>query len=730
MKAKEEAELAEIAAQASAAMQEKRAARARQLQEQEVDSPEPPSPVSPAQNDGPGSSRSALDAPPLPPVHPPPPARHPPGICAFLARAHDSICRPPSTKSTKFGDLDAMVDAPAKPGAAQVAPKMAFNTQSVQDKVRQKEKQVQRTMDLLRALENAKLETDTGYVQLQGAMRPRSYTHELLKGAGLKYRRGKPVFHEHSGPRRSASALSYYDEHSGSRRSSSALSYYDDDNSAPRRYRAQGSSMAVVNRRTRSTTPSDHPGQKMRSSALSNPDASVESEGARGILRASSRPSTLAPLPGRGQTPGLHSLSISLPVLCKLKSSETAALTEATRELTEEELKQGKLDADLDDDDPLMEEPTVIAKRRLQASQADLARGIALGVTPSSLLLTTKSTRSTIEQHVIHHDGEARDVMRRVENILGDVFGVDIRDHCIPIRVTSMLPEVTNTSILQKSRLNAHTLDCAPRAVCVKSENSLPQGMGRQLHSAAYYMNEESAAAGKVRVAQAATELASLRESVTELSHKRRKHTDPHIREEAEAEFKAAVEAVENKEAELLRLRGQLNSVRPPAGGLGGIKLPPMDHQWVKADVSVARAHQRVHRDVHEILVLGGMSSYQLAGEVAKAIGSAFLFLEHYDGLDSHTEGAFCELCSYVLAREEKSQLMKAAGVIHEKIAELEGELKYTEEELKVLEQHVQEAHKEREEADEAELHAKHTVKMTKSSRLSFGTLSRSQQTK
>ena len=42
-------------------------------------------------------------------------------------------------------------------------------------------------MDLLRALENARLETGTGYVQLQEAVRPKSYTHELLKTKHMKY---------------------------------------------------------------------------------------------------------------------------------------------------------------------------------------------------------------------------------------------------------------------------------------------------------------------------------------------------------------------------------------------------------------------------------------------------------------------------------------------------------------------------------------------------------------
>jgi len=674
LKAQEEIELAEIARQASAALQAKRAARAKQLLALEEDSLEPRIPTTAGPLNGPSA----------------------PGPPKFGA-------------SAEHGEVQAAGLIKNQSGTSKT-----FNTQSVQEKVRQKEKQVQRTMNLLRALENAKFETDHGYVQLQGAIRPRSYTHEVLKGAGMKYRRGKPVFN------------------SDSRRSASALAYYEDDDTAPRRYRAQGSRIAVVDRRAKSATPGDNVGQK-----LSNLETSTESEGARRSLRASFRPSTLAPLTGTSQTrasTGSDSLAISLPVLCKLKSSETAALTEATRPRTAEELKQTQLDTDLDQDDPLMEESKVIAQKRLQASRTELAKGIALGVTTNSILLSTQSTRSTIEHHIITHNGEARDVMRRVENILGDIFSIDIRHHGIPIRVTDMLPEVLNISVLQKSRLNAHLLECAPRAVCVKSESSLPQGMGRHLHAAAYYKREEGAAGGQARVAKVATELANLRESITELSHKRRKHTDPLIREQAEAQFKAAVEAVEKKESELQGLRDQLNSssaskgslggvllnsLSAPTISLGGVKLPPMDHQRVQVDASVARAHQPVHRNVHEILALRGMSSYQLAGEVAKAIGSAFLFLEHYDGLDSHTEGAFCELCSYMLAREEKSQLMQKAGVIHEKIAELEGELKYTEEELKVLEQHVKEAHKEREEADEAGLHAKHTVTITKTCTLS-----------
>lgn len=666
LKAQEEVELAEIARKASAALQAKRAARAKQLLALEED--EPRRPTAAGSLNGPSS----------------------PGPPKFAV-------------SAELGEVQAAGLIKSQSGTFKT-----FNTQSVQERVRQKEKQVQRTMNLLRALENAKFETDNGYVQLQGAIRPRSYTHEVLKGAGMKYRRGKPVFN------------------SDSKRSASALAYYEEDDTAPRRYRAQGSKMAVVDRRARSATPGDHAGQK-----LSKLETSTESERARRSLRASSRPSTLAPLTGTSQTCAFtcsDSLAISLPVLCKLKSSETAALTEATRPRTAEELKQTQLDTDLDHDDPLMEEPKVIAQKRLQASRTDLAKGIALGVSTNSILLSTQSTRSMIEHHIITHNGEARDVMRRVENVLGDIFSIDIRHHGIPIRVTDMLPEVLNISVVQKSRLNAHLLECAPRAVCVKREISLPQGMGRHLHASAYYKREEGAAGVQGRVAKVATELANLRESITELSNKRRKHTDPLIREQAEAQFKAAVEAVEKKESELQGLRDQVNSSSAPKGSLGGVllnslsaptvslggvKLPPMDHQRVQVDASVARAHQPVHRNVNEILALRGMSSYQLAGEVAKAIGSAFLFLEHYDGLDSHTEGAFCELCSYVLAREEKSQLMQKAGVIHEKIAELEGELKYTEEELKVLEQHVKEAHKEREEADEAELHAKHTVRVS-----------------
>ena len=508
-----------------------------------------------------------------------------------------------------------------------------FRTKSVFEKAQDKEKEVQRTMNLLRALESSRLKTEAGACQMQDAMRPKSYTHELLKNAGLHYRRGKPVFEVLPGTKRSTSALAYVD-----------------DANEPLRFRAQGSRTSIVNRRSRSATPGDQT-QLSRPFAAREGNTSASSNGPSGILRSSLRPKTLAPLAGTSRSSGgleVESLSISLPVLCKIKSSETAMLAEATREV-----RHSELESELSSLDPTEEEPEVIAQKRLKASRIGMARRITQGISNHSILLTTQATQSTVEHRIVKHDGEARDTMRRVENILGDIFGIDIRGHGIQIRVTDSMSEIESTTVMQKSKLNAHVLDCAPRAVCVKTAISLPMGMGRLLHTAAYYKEEPP---------------------------------------------KPSVQS------EILS--------RPPSDGLGRVKLPPMDHQRVNVEASVAHAHHTVHREVDEILVLRGMSSYQLAGEIAKAVGSAFLFLEQYDGLDAQTEGAFCELCSYLWAKEEKKQLMAASGTITEKVVELEGELRFVESELEVLQQHVKEAHKEREEANEAELHARKTVRI------------------
>jgi hypothetical protein len=351
-------------------------------------------------------------------------------------------------------------------------------------------------------------------------------------------------------------------------------------------------------------------------------------------------------------------LSISLPVLCNRRSSETGELKAVLTAPDAQQEKQEKLDVDLDDD-PDNQEPEVIAKKRLKSSRAELAKKIALGMDESTILLSTKATLSTIEHHIITHDGDARDKMRRVESILGDVYGIDIRKYGIPIRVTDSMSEIMRAHLAQKSRLNAHTLDVAPRAAFTKNEITLPKGMGRHLHTAAYYQNQDitDAVGDRPRSSPAKTE-----------------------------------------------------GDRPLSSRSGRIRLPPMEHQRLKVEASVARAHVSVHRDVEEIIVLRGMSSYQLSSEVAKVVGRAFLFLEHYDGLDAHTEGAFCELCSYLWAREEKSQLIVAAEKTHVKIAELECQLNFVRDEIKVLEVHVKEAHREREEANAAELHAKKTL--------------------
>ena len=504
-------------------------------------------------------------------------------------------------------------------------------------------------MDLLRALENARLPVGRGgFLQLQEAVRPRSYTHELLKGAGLKYRRGKPVFEDSVNVRRSASALSYVDG--------------PDHHSGRHRYREQGTgSVAVVDRRSRSATPGLNQPHSMVVSLHSElgsqleTNASATVRGPRGILRSSSRPAALAPLNApfsmAGQQHGIkQSLSISLPVLCKLKTSETAALAAATAEPDAETIKQNQIDADLDDDDTLKEDFQTVANNRLKASKAALAKKIVLSINNNSILLNTMATRCTIEHHIVTHIGEARDTMRRVLHILGDIFGIDIREYGIPIRVTDSVAEIRDSNMMQKTRLNAHSLDCAPRAACIKTEILLPKGMGRHLHTAAYYKEDAP--------------------------------------------------------------KGDLGGMTTPntSGGSGKIKLPPMGHQRVNAEASVARAHAKVHRDVEEFVVVRGMSRYQLSGEIAKVVGSAFLFLEYYEGLDAHTEGAFCELCSYIWAKEEKAQLLTATAGMHMRLVELESELEYVQQELALLQVQVANAHKERNEANEAELHAKKTL--------------------
>jgi hypothetical protein len=363
--------------------------------------------------------------------------------------------------------------------------------------------------------------------------------------------------------------------------------------------------------------------------------------------------------------------------------------------------------------------------------------------------------------------------MRRVENVLGDKFGIDVRQHVIPIRVTDDLAEINRLIISQKTRLNASILDIQPRSACVRSETSIPKGMGRHMHTAAYNQQEH----GALQDGNVSKKLASSRELEQDLEVKLAeiKHEKPGLKWEEIGETRpptgvemscpqlqlALTDKVVFTTSELQKLGASKVSFDSyikvgekyykPAGGeraamsrqseseLAGIresivnlrkeqqlqrtkqrqqgnekqtaipvgKLPPMDYQQIKIEASNARAHAKVHRDVKEIVVLRGMSLYQLSGEIAKAVGNAFLFLEHYDGLDAHTEGAFCELCSYLWASEEKSQVMATAEQYHHKIAELECELAYTVEELKVLEVAVQDAHKERAEADAAELHAR-----------------------
>ncbi len=630
--------------------------------------------------------------------------------------------------------------------------KQSFQTKSMHDRQLDREQEVQRTMDLLRALENARLQTGHGYMQLQDAVRPRSYTHEVLKNAGLKYRRGRPVFEHDTAPKRS-------------KRSVSALSYVD-TSQMPGRYREQGSSMAVVDRRARSSTPGPH-----GASAL---DASG-SASASGVWRPKNRSATLAPIAGTKRPAYAQDLlSFSLPVLCKTRTSETVALAEATKEPDEEQKHRDQIDADLDEDDSFVDQgPDLIARQRVKASKTLLAKRLALRVDESSIVLSELASRSAVAKNIVLHDGEARDAMRRVESVLGDMFGIDVRQHVIPIRVTDDLAEINRLIVSQKTRLNASMLDIQPRSACVRSETSIPKGMGRHLHTAAYNQEQN----GSLLDGSVSKKLASSREleQALEVKLAEIKHETPGLKWEEIGVKKPATgiemscpqlelalnDKVVFTKSELQKLGASKVSFDSyikvgeqyykPVGGervamsrqseseLAGIResivnlrkeqqlqqtkqrqegseqqsaipvgrLPPMDYQRIKIEASNARAHARVHRDVKEIVVLRGMSLYQLSGEIAKAVGNAFLFLEHYDGLDAHTEGAFCELCSYLWASEEKSQVMATAEKYHHKIAVLECELAYTDEELKVLQVAVEDAHKERAEADAAELHAK-----------------------
>lgn len=635
-----------------------------------------------------------------------------------------------------------------------------FQTQSLHDKQLDREKEVQRIMDLLRALENARLPTGQGYMQLQDAVRPRSYTHEVLKNAGLKYRRGRPVFENDVGAKRSASALACVDVPDASGR-----------------YREQGSNMAVVDRFSRSFTPSANERQGASAHRSTSPRH-------HGILRSKSRRATLAPLAGVKQPPLLSEdiLSFSLPILCKSKASETSELAEATREPDEQQKHQDQIAADLEDDDAMVERgPDNVAKQRVKDSKAQLAKRIAFRVDEDAIVLNKQASHSAVIKKIVLHDGEARDAMRRVENILGDLFGIDVRQYAIPIRVTDDHTEIKALVAAQKTRLNAGILDVQPRYVCVRSEISIPKGMGRHLHTMAYNNKKQG---GSVQDAGFSDKLASSRELEQNLEVKLAeiKHETPGLKWEdigekrpatgtemscsqlesalhdrtvftkgelqkfgatrvsfesyikvGETYFKpsggeraamtrqgeAELDSIRNsigkfrKEEQLLRAK-QRREGGEQRGAAAGAKLPPMDYQRVKIEASSARAHARVHRDVKEIVVVRGMSLYQLSAEIAKAVGSAFLFLEHYDGLDASTEGAFCELCSYLWAKEEKSQVQATAEKHQYIIAERECELAYTNEELKVLEVEVKEAHKEREEADAAELHAKKALASAK----------------
>ena len=268
-----------------------------------------------------------------------------------------------------------------------------FQTQSLHDKQLDREKEVQRIMHLLRALENARLPTGQGYMQLQDAVRPRSYTHEVLKNAGLKYRRGRPVFENDAGAKRSASALACFD-----------------GPDASGRYREQGSNMAVVDRFSRSYTPSAN----ARCGASGHRSTSPRHHG---ILRSKSRRATLAPLAGVKQPPLFSEdiLSFSLPVLCKSKASETGELTEATRGVDEQQKHQDQIAADLEDDDAMVERgPDNVAKQRVKDSKAQLAKRIALRVDEDAIVLNKRASHSAVIKNIVLHDGEARDAMRRV----------------------------------------------------------------------------------------------------------------------------------------------------------------------------------------------------------------------------------------------------------------------------------------------------------------------------
>ena len=684
---REEAKLAEIASAASEALNAKHQARIAERAAMDLDSPSEPGSPSPRMR-GAVSVRHLGEATPT-------------DVTGSMAEASPGIMQTPVVDTKKI-----------------------FNTKSVHDRQVDREKAVQRTMDLLRSLENARLDTDAGPIQLQGAVRPKSYTHELLKSAGLKFRRGKPVFEDFASSRRSASVLSYADERS---------------KGSARRFREQGHSMAITNRRAGSATPSlglahrDLPGASHVSVAIS------ESSSKR------SRPRTLAPLrAGKSQTASyVDDMHISLPVLCQIKTSETAALVNVMKEPDEKEKRALQIDADLEDD--VLDFDTV-AQKRLELSKLAMAKKIVLAIDENTILLSTQVTSGATTHNLVAQDGEARDTMRRVEGILGDIYGIDIRDHGIPIRVTDAVSEIKSSNVAQKGRLNAHSLEFAPRAACVKKETLLPKIMGRHMHSSAY--NDEKwheklktirelkeriqqnhlaisglqggprsiAVSRQATAAGESSEVARLVEEKRDLQLRLKrvlKDMDEKRQEEQarrDANYLQEDGVLPDSYQDMSVDFSRESSLGTRTGGGAKIKLPPMAHdhfQRLKVDASAARAKSNVHRDVEELLVLRGMSTYQLAGEIAKVVGKSFLFLEHFDGLDSYTEGAFCELCSYLWAKEEKAMLMLSATKIHRKVAELEGELLYVEEELKVLQVHVDAAHKERQEADAAELHAK-----------------------
>ena len=424
---REEAKLAEIASAASEALNAKHQARIAERAAMDLDSPSEPGSPSPRMR-GAVSVRHLGEATPT-------------DVTGSMAEASPGIMQTPVVDTKKI-----------------------FNTKSVHDRQVDREKAVQRTMDLLRSLENARLDTDAGPIQLQGAVRPKSYTHELLKSAGLKFRRGKPVFEDFASSRRSASVLSYADERS---------------KGSARRFREQGHSMAITNRRAGSATPSlglahrDLPGASHVSVAIS------ESSSKR------SRPRTLAPLrAGKSQTASyVDDMHISLPVLCQIKTSETAALVNVMKEPDEKEKRALQIDADLEDD--VLDFDTV-AQKRLELSKLAMAKKIVLAIDENTILLSTQVTSGATTHNLVAQDGEARDTMRRVEGILGDIYGIDIRDHGIPIRVTDAVSEIKSSNVAQKGRLNAHSLEFAPRAACVKKETLLPKIMGRHMHSSAY----------------------------------------------------------------------------------------------------------------------------------------------------------------------------------------------------------------------------------------------------